>query len=213
MEEHKSISLADIVFEKLENDILSGRYAYGEVLTESGLCEELGVSRTPIREATRRLEQENILRMTGKGLVVQGITRDDIRDILAIRLRIEGMAAAYAAERMSPEDKKKLREAVDLQEFYVGRSDADHVQWQDHEFHETIYAGCGSVTLQSTLVPLHRKAQKYRRASVENKARAAQSVEEHRLICEAIEAGDAKLAEERMVAHIENARKSMLDEG
>lgn len=213
MEEHKSISLADIVFEKLENDILSGRYAYGEVLTESGLCEELGVSRTPIREATRRLEQENILRMTGKGLVVQGITRDDIRDILAIRLRIEGMAAAYAAERMSPEDKKKLREAVDLQEFYVGRSDADHVQWQDHEFHETIYVGCGSVTLQSTLVPLHRKAQKYRRASVENKARAAQSVEEHRLICEAIEAGDAKLAEERMVAHIENARKSMLDEG
>ena len=213
MEEHKSISLADIVFEKLENDILSGRYAYGEVLTESGLCEELGVSRTPIREATRRLEQENILRMTGKGLVVQGITRDDIRDILAIRLRIEGMAAAYAAERMTPEDKKKLREAVDLQEFYVGRSDADHVQWQDHEFHETIYAGCGSVTLQSTHVPLHRKAQKYRRASVENKARAAQSVEEHRLICEAIEAGDAKLAEERMVAHIENARKSMLDEG
>ena len=130
-----------------------------------------------------------------------------------IALRIEGMAAAYAAERMTPDDKKKLREAVDLQEFYVGRSDADHVQWQDHEFHETIYAGCGSVTLQSTLVPLHRKAQKYRRASVENKARAARSVEEHRLICEAIEAGDAKLAEERMVAHIENARKSMLDEG
>ena len=212
MEEHKSVSLADIVFEKLENAILSGKYPYGEVLTEARLSEELGVSRTPIREATRRLEQENILRLTGKGLVVQGITRDDIRDILEVRIRIEGMAAAYAAQRMSDEYKKTLQEAVDLQEFYVGRADADHVQWQDHEFHETIYAGCGSITLQSMLVPLHRKAQKYRRASVENKARAMKSVEEHRAICDAIVAGDAAEAERRMIEHIKNARRSMLGE-
>lgn len=210
---HKSVSLADCVFEKLENDILSGKYAYGELLTEVRLSEELQVSRTPVREAIRRLEQENILLVTGKGIVVQGITKEDIRDILEVRLRIEGIAARYAAQRMDEQQKTALQEAVELQDFYVSRADSEHVQWQDHEFHELIYAGSGSITLQSTLVPLHRKAQKYRRASVENKARAAQSVEEHRLICEAIEAGDAKLAEERMVAHIENARKSMLDEG
>lgn len=207
---HKSVSLADCVFERLENDILSGKYAYGEVLTEAHLCEEMGVSRTPIREAIRRLEQENILRESGKGMVVQGITQNDIEDILEIRARIEGIAARRAAEHMTAEQKSALKEAVDLQEFFVSRADAEHVQWQDHEFHEMIYAGCGSVTLQGTLVPLHRKAQKFRRASVEKLARAQESVAEHRRICDAILAGDADEAEAAMNDHILHARASML---
>ncbi len=210
MKEHKSISLADIVFEKLENDILSGRYAYGEVLTEARLSEELNVSRTPIREAIRRLEQENILLDTGKGMMVQGITQEDIADILDIRLHIEGMAACRAAAHITPEQLADLKEAVELQEFYVHKSDAEHVQWQDHTFHELLYAACGSVTLQNTLVPLHRKAQKYRRASVENKERALQSVKEHRAIYEAIAAGDGDAADMAAVEHIRNARKNMI---
>ncbi len=210
MNNHKSVSLADCVFERLENDILGGKYAYGEVLTEARLCEEMGVSRTPIREAIRRLEQENILRESGKGMVVQGITNEDIDDILAIRARIEGMAARRAASAMTETQKKALAEAVDLQEFYVSRADADNIQWQDHEFHELIYAGCGSITLQSTLVPLHRKAQKFRRASVEKVVRAKASVEEHRRICEAILAGDGDAAEAAMNEHIARARDGML---
>ena len=209
---HKSVSLADCVFERLENDILGGKYAYGEVLTEARLCEEMGVSRTPIREAIRRLEQENILRESGKGMVVQGITQDDIKDILEIRARIEGIAARRAAEHMTQEQKQALKQAVDLQEFFVSRADAEHIQWQDHEFHEMVYAGCGSVTLQSTLVPLHRKAQKFRRASVEKVARAQESVAEHRRICNAILAGDGKAAEMAMNDHIMHARTSMLGE-
>ncbi len=211
MTEHKIVSLADCVFDKLENDILSGKYAYGEVLTEARLSEELGVSRTPIREAIRRLEQEHILLVTGKGLTVQGITREDIRDIMDIRVRVEGLAAFYAAQRMSAEDKEKLKNALELQEFYAAKEDSDHMQWQDHEFHETIYAGCGSLTLQNVLVPLHRKAQKYRRASVEKRSRAEASVREHRAIYEAIAAGNAQEAEQQMIRHIENARKSILE--
>ena len=210
IEKHKSVSLADCVFERLENEILSGKYAYGEVLTEARLCEEMGVSRTPIREAIRRLQQENILRETGKGVVVNGITQDDIRDILDIRARIEGIAARRAAENMTDEQKKALANAVDLQEFYVAKADADHVQWQDHEFHEMIYAGCGSATLQGTLVPLHRKAQKFRRASVEKVTRATATTEEHRRICEAILAGDGDAAEAAMNEHIAHARDRML---
>ncbi len=210
MTEHKSISLADIVFEKLENDILSGKYPYGEVLTEARLSEEMNVSRTPIREAIRRLEQENILKDTGKGMMVQGITQEDIADILDIRMGIEGMAARRAAENVTPELAEKLKEAVELQEFYVAKSDPERVQWQDHTFHELIYAGCGSITLQNTLVPLHRKAQKYRRASVENKQRALQSVEEHRAIYRAIAAGDGDAAEKAANLHIANARKNMI---
>ena len=170
----------------------------------------MGVSRTPVREAIRRLQQENILCESGKGVIVNGITKDDIRDILDIRARIEGIAARRAAENMTDEQKKALVNAVDLQEFYVAKSDPDHVQWQDHEFHELIYAGCGSITLQGTLVPLHRKAQKFRRASVEKISRATASTEEHRKICDAILAGDGDAAEAAMNEHILHAKDSML---
>ncbi len=212
MTEHKSVSLADRVFDKLENDILSGRYSYGEVLTEARLSEELNVSRTPVREAIRRLEQESILRETGKGMMVLGITREDIADILDVRLCIEGMAARRAAQQITDDQLAALKEAVELQEFYVARGDYEHIQSQDHCFHELVYAGCHSTTLQNTLVPLHRKAQKYRRASVERVGRAAESVAEHRAIYEALAAHDADAAEQAVLAHIRHAKKSILGE-
>ena len=89
----KSISLADQVFDKLESDIVSGVYPRGEILTELKLVEQLNVSRTPIREALRRLEQERLIQDTGKGSLVLGITLDDLIDIMDIRLRCEGLAA------------------------------------------------------------------------------------------------------------------------
>ena len=94
MRDHKPISIADQVFEKLERDILSGKYPQGEILSELRLSGELGVSRTPIREAIRRLEQERILEDSGHGLVVIGISRQDMLDIYEIRLQLEGLASA-----------------------------------------------------------------------------------------------------------------------
>ena len=91
--EHKMISIADQVFEELEHDILSGTYERDEVLTEVKLSERLGVSRTPIREALRRLAQEHIIELTSKGARVIGIDKSDISDICEIRLRLEGLAA------------------------------------------------------------------------------------------------------------------------
>ena len=98
MNEFKTTSLADQVFEKLENDIIQGVYPKGEILTELKLVEQLGVSRTPIRDALRRLEQERLIADTGKGSVVLGITSEDLLDIMNIREKIEGIAAYYAAK-------------------------------------------------------------------------------------------------------------------
>ena len=109
------ISIADQVFEELERDILSGVYERDEVLTEIKLSEALGVSRTPIREALRRLEQEHIIEPTSKGARVIGISRDDIADICEIRLRLEGLAARWAAERTDQEGIQSLKETLDLQ--------------------------------------------------------------------------------------------------
>lgn len=208
----KSVSLADRVFEKLEGDILGGKYNRGDILTELKLCEELGVSRTPVREALRRLEQEHIIEFSGKGSVVVGITRSDIEDIYAIRLRIEGLAAGGAAKNITPEGLKELREAIEFQEFYLMKSDADQIKALDSRFHEGIYRFCGSDILRDTLTPLHKKAQMMRKQSVEDRDRAAKSVTEHMAIYNAISEGNAELAEKLMFQHIENAKNNILKE-
>ena len=206
MIEHKNISLAEQVFERLETDILSGKYQQGEVLTELKLVGDLGVSRTPIREALRRLEQEHIIEITQKGILVIGVSRKDLEDILSIRICIEGLAAAEAAKNITDEQLEELREAVELQEFYVPKHDADRINGMDSKFHKLIYRFSGSTQLYDTLMPLHKKLHKYRKASVENEVRSEHSSQEHRAIFEAIAAHDAELAEQRMMAHITNAR-------
>lgn len=209
--EHKTISLADQVFERLERNILTGVYAQGAVLTEMKLVEDMGVSRTPIREAVRKLEQEQIVEITPKGLIILGVTKEDLEDIYAIRLRIEGLAAAYAAERISDGQLAELKEALDLQEYYVGRQDPEHIIRQDSDFHELLYHASGSMVLYHTLLPLHKKVQKYRKVSVEDAVRAHLSIEEHRAICDALSAHDKGRAEQAAIAHVRNAREHILN--
>lgn len=207
--EHKTVSLADQVFERLEQDILSGKYAKGELLTELRLSGELGVSRTPIREALRRLEQAHIVEDSSKGAVVLGITPDDLMDIMEVRLRLEGIAAARAAARITEEEIRKLRETVDLQEFYLHKSDSEQIKTMDSQFHTLVYLYSGSTVLYDTLTPLHKKVQRFRKAAVENVGRAEESVEEHRAVLEAICAHDAAEAEKRMLQHTQNARDNL----
>ena len=205
MIEHKSISLADQVFEHLENDILSGKYGRGEILTESRLSSEMGVSRTPIREALRRLEQEHLIEDSGKGSVVIGITEKDLKDIFLIRGKLECMAASLAAENRTDEQLEELREVLELQEFYLSKSDAERIKHMDNKFHRTLYRLSGSMSFYDTLIPLHKKIQKYRMASVQSKSRAAASVEEHRLIFEAIADKNSENASQYARQHVENA--------
>ena len=210
MIEHKTISLADQVFDHLENDILSGKYQRGEILTESKLSAELGVSRTPIREALRRLEQEHIIEESGKGSVVIGINEQDLEDIFMIRKSLECQVAALAAKNRTEEQLKQLREALEFQEFYLNKKDPDQIKLMDSRFHETLYKLSGSTAFYDTLVPLHKKIQKYRRASVTNSSRAEASVAEHRKIYEAIEAKNTALAAKYASEHVENAYKHIM---
>ena len=209
--EHKTISLADQVFERLEKNILTGVYAQGAILTEMKLVEDMGVSRTPIREAVRKLEQEQIVEITPKGIIILGVTKEDLEDIYAIRLRIEGLAAAYAAERISDIQLAELKEALDLQEYYVGRQDPEHIIRQDSDFHELLYRASGSMVLYHTLLPLHKKVQKYRKVSVEDAVRAHLSIEEHRAIYDALAAHDKGRAEQAAITHVRNAREHILN--
>lgn len=204
--EHKNISLADQVFERLEADVLSGKYERGQVLTEMALCADMGVSRTPIREAAHRLAQEHLVELTSKGITVLGVTDKDLSDIYDIRMRLEGMAAALAAKNASDEQINEMKEALDLQEFYEGKKDPEHIRYMDSRFHDMLYAAADSIVLYDTLMPLHRKTQKFRKASVENKSRAEASLAEHRAILDAIAAHDEDAAEKAMKQHVTNAK-------
>ena len=212
MREHKNISIADQIFEQLERDILSGKYARSTVLSELGLSKELGVSRTPVREAIRRLEQEDILEECGKGMIVVGITPEDMQDMFEIRLAIEGEAARRAAVNISDEQLGRMREILDLQRFYSekeGENSSDQIKNMDSQFHEILYLASDSRPYIRTLLPLHKRMMKMRKASVSKHSRAMRSLEEHEAIYEALLRHDADAAEKAVLTHSRNARERM----
>ena len=210
MREFKTVSLADQVFEQLENDIIQGVYSKGEILTELKLAEQLQVSRTPIREALRRLEQERLIEDTGKGSRVLGITREDVEDIMNIRLYLEGLASYYATVNITPEGREELSHIVDLQEFYYNKWDPERLRQADDSFHDVICRLSRRSVIYDTLSPLHRKTRRYRRISMQNKERATQTLTEHRASYDAILSGNADLARELTTKHIENAKAHMM---
>lgn len=206
----KSVSLADQVFEKLENDIITGVYPRGEILTELKLVEQLGVSRTPIREALRRLEQERLIADAGKGSIVLGITVEDLIDIMDIRQHLEGIAVYYATKNLTPEGRETLRQISELQDFYYSKHDVEHLREMDDAFHDTIYELTKRTVIRDTLLPLHRKSKRYRKISIEDNQRLDRSVAEHKAIYQAIVDGKAELASELITQHILRAKENMI---
>jgi DNA-binding GntR family transcriptional regulator len=208
--ELKFISLADSVFEKIEGNILSGKYKKGETFTESKLSQLFGVSRTPIREAIRKLEQEDLIRITTKGIEIKGISASDIEDIYEIRSRIEGLAAKKCAGIITEEGLEQLKEIIDLQEFYTQKGLSEKVRDTDSAFHESIYSICGSGIYLSVLKNLHRRIKKYRKLSIQRPERAKKAVLEHREIYDALSKHDGELAEKLTAMHIDNARSNIM---
>lgn len=214
MRDHRTISIADQIFEQLQDEILSGKYKKGEILSEAKLSEELGVSRTPIREAVRRLEQERILDETGRGIVVVGISAEDMLDMYDIRIQLEGQAAARAAKNVTDEQLNEMQEVIDLQKFYTDKpgdvsNKSNNIRDMDSSFHELLYRASGSVVLHDTLSNIHKKILKFRKASVSDKSRAEQSYEEHLAILDALRLHEPELARSRTVQHIINARDNI----
>jgi len=113
-------SLEESVYLILEEEILSGKLKKGEGLTEISLSSRLGVSRTPIRGAMHRLAEEGLIEISpNRSAVVVGIGDEELVDIYKIRIRLEGLASAEAAKRIGEDDLKKLRESVEIAEFYI----------------------------------------------------------------------------------------------
>ncbi len=203
-------SLAARVFHTLEEEILNGSRQPGDPLTELQLCQELGVSRTPVREALNRLEQEGLAAtLPNRSVVVAGITVSDMLDIYEIRLRVEGLAARRCATRLSSEALRELTDLVDLQEFYTQKEQPQQLRTLDSQFHHLLYRHCGSPALTATLTNLHRKVRHFRQTSMAESDRANQTLAEHRAIVNALAAHDPDAADRAATAHIDQARRRL----
>ena len=199
-------TLESTVFDRLETEILDGTLPSGTTLSEVKICERYGVSRTPVREAILLLEREGLVISSGmRGITVVGMTDADIDDIYQIRIRTEGLASRYMAEKPSAADRRELAEAVALQEFYTERGDAKKLRELDTRFHEIVYRASGSRVISGTLSGLHKQISLYREMAFLSPERAPRSVAEHKDILDAIMRNDGDAAEALTAGHIKNA--------
>ena len=212
MEEYQDLSLRGKVFQSIRDDILKGKYEENEELRESTLGKELGVSRTPVREALRQLELEGLVKIIpNKGAYVTGITGKDVSDIYVIRSLLEGLCARWATEHITEEQIDKLEEIILLSVYHVNKKKelASQVTKLDGEFHEVLYEASNSRILEHVLSDFHNYVQSARKMSVTKQDRAEKSIAEHKEILQAIKEKDADRAEKLANEHIMNVMKNL----
>ncbi|MBO5007049.1 MAG: GntR family transcriptional regulator, partial [Clostridia bacterium] len=173
-------TLEEKVYNILEDQILSQKLRAGDSVTEMKLSKELGVSRTPVREALQRLDREGLIKLRpNKGAVVVGISERDLIDIYKIRMRLEGLAARIAAENADETLIRRLSDNIELTEFYMSKGNIEKLKDLDSDFHDIIYGYCQSRILGKTLSELHRYIVCYRKLSLSVKGRLERSLAEH----------------------------------
>lgn len=207
-------SLSGRVFRKIREDILSGKYKEHEELKEVAIGEELGVSRTPVREAFRQLELEGLIQIIpNKGAYVTGITAKDVKDIYMIRSLLEGLCARLATEKISKEQMEEMEENIYLAEFHADKGHMDQMAELDNRFHDILYEACDSKMLEQLLKDFHQYVLRVRQKTLSTNIRGRESNNEHRHIMEAIKAKDSAKAEALANKHIINAYDNMVKNG
>ncbi len=205
----KNTSLADQVYEQLERGIILGEYEQGSTVTEKDIADKLGVSRTPVREALNRLEHDNMVEETGKGTKIIGISEKDIITIYRLREMLDGLCAVEAAENITDDEIRQLSDILDYSEFCVMKQDPDKIRECDNNFHDILYRSSRNPVLYNILIPLHKKAAKYRWLTISDPSRAQLSAREHRQILEALKKHDKEMTKIAMVSHASRARQAM----
>ena len=189
--------LRDVVFENLRTAILEGNLKAGQRLMEVQLAEQLGVSRTPIREAIRKLELEGLVVMLPrKGAYVANMSFKDLIDVLEIRASLEGLAAYLVAKEF---------------ETCVREADIEGVLKKDIDFHEKIFMMANNKKLYQLITSLWEQVHRFRVTYVSNYDASLSLVEEHNRILQAIKTGDGELAKKYATEHIELAEQFFME--
>lgn len=203
--------LRELVFEALREAIGNGTLAPGERMMEVQLAEELGVSRTPVREAIRRLELEGYLVMVPrKGAYVASMTNKDVADVFEIRTVLEGLAAELAAERITENELEELERKLHYVARRIEEGDLDRLVEADTEFHDVLYRASRNHRLTQIIGQLREQIQRFRTASLAVPGRLQETLEEHKKIVEAVAERNGVVARRLAETHIENAENWML---
>ena len=202
-EEIDRYSLRGRVFNKIREDILAGNYREKDELKESAISKELGVSRTPVREALRQLELEGLVSIVpNRGAYVNGITSKDIYDIYVIRSYLEGLCAKWACEHITKEQIEDLEEIIYLSEFHIQKEHWEQIYELDNRFHFYLYKACGSKILEHILSDYHHYVERVRKNTLSSQERARTASAEHKAILDAVINKDEELAERLANEHI-----------
>lgn len=203
--------LRDVVCEALRAAIQSGELPPGERLMEIPLAEELGVSRTPIREAIRKLEQEGfVVMIPRRGTYVADITLKDINQVFEIRSSLEELAASLASERITPDELEELeRHLVSINDYMESR-DFDKIVAADIAFHEVLYSASRNDRLIEIIHNLREQTFRFRSVSMNQPGRLAKTWEEHRLLVEALADHNPQQARRIARIHMEHSEHALL---
>ena len=205
------LPLRDVVFQTLRQAILREDLAPGERLMEIPLANKLGVSRTPLREAIRMLEQEGLVMMIPRrGAQVAGISEKSLRDVLEVRRSLEKLAIELACERMTEEDLRRLEEAEEEFGKAVRGGDALRIAESDESFHDVIYSGTGNTKLVQMLNNLREQMYRYRLEHIKDEKSRLSLMEEHVRMMEALRNRDVDLAKKAAGEHILNQEENVL---
>lgn len=203
--------LREIVFEYLRNSILNGELEPGERLMELQLAQQLGVSRTPIREAIRKLELEGFVEMIPrKGAYVADVSIKDILDVLEVRMFLEGLATYLAAERMSDEEIDNLKEILQKFEDEIETMEKQELIELDNKFHDMIIKGSRNNKLMHIVQGLQEQFQRFRVIYFNEYNEHEDLIKYHRAIVKAIADRDSKSAQEYAQTHVEMIEESII---
>lgn len=206
------LPLRDVVFNTLRQAILRGDLKPGERLMEISLANKLGVSRTPVREAIHKLEQEGlVLMIPRRGAEVAQITEKSLRDVLEVRGALEELAVRLACERMTGQALGELNRAAERFEKTLGSSDITAVAEADVAFHDVIYMATDNQRLIALLNNLREQMYRYRVEYLKRGECHAQLLSEHQEIIEAITNKEVERAVEVTCRHIDNQVEAVSD--
>ena len=213
LDQNPDIPLREAVYLTLRKQILSGGFKPGEHLTEIRLGKLLGTSRTPIREAIRKLEKEGLVTIhRGSGATVAPISEKDMKDVLELRRDLDILSARLAAQRIGEEDKKLLRVACDSFEESIRSGDKIRIASADVEIHDIIAKASGNRKLVEILRTLADQVYRYRFEYIKDDFAYDRLVAEHKAITEAIIEGDEERAAKASSVHIDNQETTILEQ-
>lgn len=205
------LPLRDVVFNTLRQAILKGELKPGERLMEIALAERLGVSRTPIREAMRKLELEGLVVMIPRrGAQVANITEKDLNDVLEVRMALESVAIEKACKKMTEEDMSRLWLAAKEFEHTIAEGNLVKLAEADVAFHEIIYQASDNKRLIQVLNNLREQIYRYRVEYLKEGETRDVLVKEHEELTKAIKERDVERAQKISFQHIENQRMGIM---